>query len=244
MISKTLLTLVMLAFLVFPEVAPARDNESYAQTYLILIKGSAAGNERTSETTAKDEIVSTSEHEMLITDGLETKRMTFSTKMVLSKANSALLSYSCKYSGASGDSYDVVVRDNQITRTLKRGDRTNEATTALQANTVLVDFNVYHHYDYLARRYDSKKGGRQLFSNYVPVIGTDIQLALTFLGNDSLDFGKGTVPVRSFKVEFVGIWAGTLSVDKDGRLVRLLVPAQDLEVIRQDLAGNAAGNKQ
>jgi hypothetical protein len=235
MSSKTLLRLLLASLISFATVS-ARDDDNYAQTYIILIKGSVAGNERVNETTAeKGEIVSTSEDEMIITDGLETKQMTFSTRMVLSKTNSALISYSYKYSGDSGDSYDVVVRDNQINRTLRRGDRTSEAATALQPNTVLVDFNVYYHYDYLARRYDSKKGGRQLFSNYVPVIGNDIPLALTFLGNDNLVFDKVAVPVRNFKVEFVGIWTGSLSVDKDGRLVRLVVPAQDLEVIRKDL---------
>jgi hypothetical protein len=229
---------LLFASLIASAIVSARNNQDYAQTYVILIKGSVAGNEKVTETKAeKGEIISTSEHEILITDGLETKRMTFSTRMVLSKANSALVSYSYKYSGGSGDSYDVVVRDNQISRTLRRGDLTNETSAPLQPDTVLVDFNVYHHYDYLARRYDSRKGGRQLFSNYVPVIGKDIPLALTFLGNSDLDLGNGVVPVRNFKVEFVGIWAGNLSVDKDGRLVRLLIPSQDLEVIRQDLVG-------
>jgi hypothetical protein len=236
MSSKILLPLLVASLIAFAAVS-ARDND-YAQTYVIFIKGSVAGSEKVTETTAeKGEIVSASEHEMLITDGLETKRMTFSTRMVLSKATSAPVSYSYKYTGGSGDSYDVVVRNNQINRTLRRGDNISEATAALQPDTVLVDFNVYHHYDYLVRKYDSKKGGRQLFSGYIPVIGNDIPLALTFLGNGDLDPGKSTVPVRNFKVEFVGIWAGTLSVDRDGRLVRLLIPAQDLEVIRQDLVG-------
>jgi hypothetical protein len=238
MSSKTLL-LLLTALLVSSTTAPAREGQGYAQTYIILIKGNVSGTEKVNETGGdKGEIISTSEHEMLITDGLETKQMAFSTKMVLSKAN-LLVSYSYKYSGPSGDSYDVVIQNNQITRTLRRGDRTNEATTALQPDTVLVDFNVYHHYDFLARRYDVKKGGRQVFSNYVPVIGNEIPLALTYVGNDSLDFGKGPVPVRNFKVEFVGIWAGTMCIDKDGRLVRLAVPAQDLEVIRQDLVGSS-----
>lgn len=212
--------------------------EPYTQTYLILIKGSVAGNEKVTETTEKGEITSISEHEIIITDGLEAKRMAFSTRMVLSKASSRPVSYSYKYSGPSGDSYDVAIKDNQIKRILKRGDRTSEITAALQPDTVVVDFNVYYQYDYLVRKYDSKKGGRQLFSNFLPVIGSDIPVALTFVGNGDLDLGKGVVAVNNFKVEFVGIWTGNLSVDKDGRLVRLFIPAQDLEVLRQDLVGS------
>ena len=41
--------------------------------------------------------------------------------------------------------------------------------------------------------------------------------------------------VTSYSVEFVGIAGGTLSVDKNERLVRLVIPAQDLEVVRKDL---------
>jgi hypothetical protein len=238
MSSKSFLSFLV-ACIIASATVPAHGVEPYTQTYIILIKGSVAGNERVTETPAeKGEILSTSEHEMLITDGLETKRMAFSTRMILSKASSRPVSYSYKYSGAAGDSYDVVIKDNQIRRTLRRGDRTNEVTAALQPDTVLVDFNVYHQYDYLVRKYDSRKGGRQLFSNFIPVIGNDIPVALTFLGDGDLDVGKGAVPVKKFKVEFVGLWAGSLSVDKDGRLVRLLIPAQDLEVIREDLVGS------
>ncbi len=41
--------------------------------------------------------------------------------------------------------------------------------------------------------------------------------------------------MSNYKIEFVGISGGSLSVDKNGRLVRLVIPNQDLEVLRKDL---------
>ena len=215
----------------------ARDDApGYSQTYSILIKGAVAGTETVTEKTGDaGNTISTSEHEILLTDGLETKRMAFSTKMVLSKATKAPISYTYRYTAGNSDSYDVVIQNAQITRTLNRGGSTSQVTVPFEPNMVILDFNVYHQYDYLIRKYDVKKGGRQIFADFVPVIGTDIPVALTFLGNENLEPKKGTLPVRNFGVEFVGIWSGLLSVDKDGRLVRLSIPAQDLQVVRADL---------
>jgi hypothetical protein len=224
--------------------ADARDSvPAYVQSYAILINGAVAGNESVTETVGDGgDIISTSEHDMLITDGLETKRMTFSTKMVLSKATEVPVSYTFKYtSGNSGDFYDVAVKNGRITRTLSRSGRTSEVNAPFGPDMVILDFSVYHQYDYLIRRYDMKKGGRQLFADFIPVIGNDVPLAMTFLGDENLAFQGGVLPVRNFSVEIVGILSATASMDKNGRLVRLLIPVQDLEVVRKDLlvSGNA-----
>jgi hypothetical protein len=210
---------------------------TYSQSYVIVIKGGFAGSESVTEKTVENgDLVATSEHDLLITDGLETKRMAFSTRMVLSKGDRTPVSYLFKYTaGNSGDFYEVVVKDNQATRTLSRGGRASEVTVPFKSDTVILDFSVYHQYDNLVRKYDSRLGGRQLFSDFVPLIGDSIPVALTFQGNADLKIEKGVLPVQNFLVEFVGIWTGVVTVDKDGRLVRLLIPAQDLEVVRKDL---------
>ncbi len=226
----------------FLNLAGARDNQSgYTQSYAILIKGAMAGSETVTEKTSDTgDLISTSDHEMLVADGLETKRMAFTTKMVLSKTTRTPISYTYRYTeGNTGDSYEVIVKDGQVTRTLNRGvGRTSEVTVPFRPDMVILDFSVYHQYDYVISKYDVKKGGRQIFANFVPVIGNDIPLALTFVGDESLTLKKGTMPIRNFKVEFVGILSGTVSVDKNGRLVRLVIPTQDLEVLRKDLLDN------
>ena len=60
-------------------------------------------------------------------------------------------------------------------------------------------------------------------------------MAITQIEDTNLEHAKGTLPVRNFKIEFVGMWSGTVSTDKSGRLVRLVLRDQDLEVVRKDL---------
>jgi hypothetical protein len=221
--------------------AAAADSGTYTQSYSILIKGMLAGNETVTEKTGKNDIASTSEHDMIITDGLETKRMTFSTKLVLSRDTLIPISYSYQYvTGSAGDSYNVSVKDGRISRTLSRGGHVSEATALWNPDMVMVDFSVYHQYDYLIRKYDDKKKGRQAFINFVPLIANGIPMAVTFLDESKIEHGKTTFKVRNYRLEFIGIWTGTLSVDAQNRLVRLTIPNQDLEVVRKDLFDESA----
>lgn len=206
----------------------------YTQSYVLMIKGAPAGRETVVETIRADgDIVSTSEHEIFLTDGIETNMTAFSTKMVFRNVEQFPISYS--YKQKTGDFYEVAVEGKQITRTLNRGGNISVATAQVTPDLVLLDFNVYHQYEYLVKRYDNKKGGRQIFADFIPLIANDIPIALTYLGRSDLKFKKFNLKVRNFQIEFVDIWTGTLSVDENGRLVRLSMPAQDLEVIRKDL---------
>jgi hypothetical protein len=221
-----------------PRPATASDAApTYSQSYAIFLKGVPAGAEKITETTEKDgSLLAVSEHEILISDGLETKRMAFITTMRLAKGNLAPLYYSYKYtSGDVRDYYEVNVKNGQISRLLNRSGRITEVTAPLQPGLVILDFSVYHQYDYLIRKYDLRKQGRQSFHNFIPLIGSEIPLALTYLGESKLDWPGGVMVVRNFKIEFVGIWNATFSADGHGRLVRLLSPVQDLEVVRKDL---------
>jgi hypothetical protein len=213
----------------------AKDNSEYSRTYSILINGSVVGNERVVEKLNEaGQMVATSDHDIMITDGLVNKRMVFSTKMVFSKNSYDPISYNYEYKeGNTGDSYEVLVKNDQIIRSLRRGGRSSEITAHFTPGMVILDYNVYHQYDYLIRKYNKKKGGKQSFADFLPIIGLDIPISLTFLGDSSLKFNNKVLPVKNFRIEFVGI--GTLSVDKDDRLVRLQIPSQDIEVIREDL---------
>jgi hypothetical protein len=233
------ITGLWLNLFIFAAAASAQSAPSgYSQSYVLFMKGAPAGIERVTERTSDSgDLVSESDHEINMTDGLETKSMAFSTKLVLAKGAWTPKFYSYRYkTGDNPDGYEVTVQNGRIRRVLTRGGSTNEVEVAAPLNLVIVDFNVYHHYDYLIRRYDFKLGGRQVFADFVPLIGTDIAVALTFLGDADLTHSRGTVPTRNFKIDFVGVWGGSLFVDKEGRLVRLQIPAQDLEVVRADLA--------
>lgn len=215
----------------------------YSQTYAIFTRGIHAGIETVSERKDKDgNRVTASQHEIFVTDGLETRRMAFETTMVFIKDTVVPMTYSYKYtSGSSKDYYNVTIKEGRITRILSRGGNITESSAVWQPGMVILDFNVYHHYDVVYRLYDFKKRGRQVFGNYMPVIGNQVQLAVTWLDDSKLEYSKGSIPVRNFRVEFVGVRTGNFSTDMDGRLVRVIMREQDLEVVRQDLVPEKTG---
>ncbi len=241
MVSCSIFWILVLSAPNLPPYAP-KEAPPYAQSYSILIKGTLAGTEKVTEKTEPDgNILAVSEHDILITDGLETKRMAFTTTMRLAKKNLEPIYYSYKYtSGEARDFYEVNVKDGRMTRLLSRGGRTNEINVAYQPGQVILDFSVYHQYDYLVRQYDFKKKGSQTFPNFIPLIGTEMKLTLTYLGDGTYDRPAASIPVRNFKVEYVGLWGATFSMDNDGRLVHLVAPAQELEVVRTDLVPQPA----
>ena len=208
----------------------------YEQTYSIYIRGVLAGAESVSERRDKDgDRVCSSQHVMLVTDSLETKRMAFETTMVFVKSTAVPLSYSHKYLSGSKDFCNVTVKNGKISRVLSRGGNLSETTATLQPAAVILDVDVYYQYDIFARVYDFKKRGRQTFNDFLPVIGSFVPVAVTWLEDSKLDYGKGTIAVRNFKIDFFESKTGYFSTDMSGRLVRLIIHDQDLEVVRKDL---------
>jgi len=227
-------------FFVFSVTALAAE-DTYTQSFVILIDDKPAGTETVSEEKdGSNNVVYTSEHDLLVDDGLSINRVVFSTKMVLSKGAKDIRTYACRYQtsldGGTGDSYDVSIKNGVITRILTRSGQSIDAAAPFTNNMVIVDFNVYHHYEYLLRRYDRKKKGTQIFENFIPVIGSGIPMKVTWIGDEKLRFyEKNTVETSKFLVDFVGIHTVTVLVDKSGRLVLLENPTQNLKVIRKDL---------
>ncbi len=236
MMKKILLLITVFSGLTGAAFA-GEEKIEYSQTYIIFLDGSRAGKETVTERiNSSGELVAESENELYVTDGLETKRMAYTTRMVLNKKSYKPKSYLYQYlTGNTGDSYEVIVEGDEITRTLNRRGETSVATAQFLPDTVILDYTVYHQYDYLAKKYDDKKKGRQLFSNFLPVIGNDIPIAFTYIGDSKLTNIRGNLPVKNYTIEFVGLRQGTVTMDKNGRLVRLVMPDQDLEVVREDV---------
>jgi hypothetical protein len=208
---------------------------SYKQTYEVLLRGQPAGTEVVTERTDRNgNLVSNSEHDLLVSDGLETKRVAFTTELVLAKGSRAPIRYELRYtSGEAHDSCVVTVAGNQLVRTLVRGSRKSETVAPMRPSLVMVESNVYHLYEQLPEKYDMKKGGRQTLQAYLPPVGAAIPAALTLLGEGDVPTPAGVIHVRNFKFEFVGLTNALLSVDMSGRLVRFANPEQELEVIRK-----------
>jgi hypothetical protein len=213
------------------------ETPTYTQEYSIILNGAISGTETVTEQVSREgNILASSTNEIFVTDGVDTKRMAFTTSMALQKKTWAPISYACRYSsGETRDSYEVRVRGVQVVRSLTRSGRTSETSIQVQPGFVIVDFNVYHQYDYLFRRYDLQKGGRQTFMNFLPLIASEIPLALTRLEDSTFGTGEKVLQIQNYRVEFGTSWVGIASSDTSGRLVRLLLQDKGLEVIRKDL---------
>jgi hypothetical protein len=232
-----LLLITLLSLVGATDFLTAADSPaSYSQTYAIFIKGAFSGTETVTEgVDSNGNVTVNSTHEIFVTDGLETKRMAFVTTMILSKQDSSPLRYSYKYTSGSRDSYDVNIKDGVATCVVMRSEHKTETIKAFQSGEIILDFNVYNQYKFLARKYDFKKAGQQSFVDYIPLIGDNISVVLEFLGNGALETKIGSIPVRNFRVGFPGIGNGSFSIDESGQLVRLLMPSQDLEVVKREL---------
>ena len=232
------LVMLLVALLPLPVAAAEGD---YEQSYVILINGEPAGSEIVRETAGADgTLTSVSEHEIVLTDGIEANRVAYTARTVFSAAREPV-SYHFQYtSGASGDSFEVSVADGQVTRVLTRSGQTSEVSVPIPPDMVIFDFNVYHLADAVAARYDTKKGGRQTFANFIPVVGADLPLEVTATGTGRLKTPAGDLDVRNFRFDMSGIWTGNITVDGVNRLVRLDIPARNLEVVRADLMPGAA----
>jgi hypothetical protein len=232
-----ILFMLILALNGFYGLGIAEDGQAdYSQTYIIFIDGARAGKENVTER-KNDEgnRIVESENEIYLTDGLDTNRLAYTTRMVLDGKSLKPKSYEYKSTtGNTGDSYEVLIEGDSITRTLHRAGETSVATDSFQSDTVILDFNVYYQYDYVLQKYDSKTGGRQLFSDFIPVIGSHIPLILTFIGSSNLPNKNGTLPVNKYQVK-VGTRSGTVTSDSNNRLIRLEMPDQNLEVVRDDI---------
>ncbi|MEJ2109106.1 MAG: hypothetical protein P8Z37_04170 [Acidobacteriota bacterium] len=232
------ITSMFMAFILFGGwIFGAVTSDDYGQTYVIFMNGARAGKEIVTESVAENgDRLAQTENEIYITDGLETNRMAFTTRLILDGKTMKPKSYKHRYvSGNSGDHYEVEAEGSTITRTLTRAGETSVATVELLPDFVILDLYVYHQYDYLIPKYDEKKGGRQIFSDFLPVIGDYIQVALTRLGDLNLQSSEGEIKAQEYQVEFVGLRNGTLMTDDNGRLLQLVMPDQDLEVVREDL---------
>lgn len=102
----------------------------------------------------------------------------------------------------------------------------------LAADTVILDDNVFCHWAMLLSRFDMKAKGTQSFNIFVPQQGKNGYgaIAVTLLGKDSFDMGRGRAKGHHFRVQspnlVVELWAD------EGRVLKIQVAANKAEVLR------------
>jgi hypothetical protein len=207
------------------------DSRDYSQSYIILLNKKKVGKEIIKQKTdIKGKLVCLSEQEMHTPGSKERKRRIIRTKMVFQEGKLFPVSYS--YESSAGTSYDVIVKDGQIIKTLKKEGESQESTTPLEPGMLMLDLTVFHTIDYWIRKYEADKGGRQVLQTYLLPAATVERLSIV---PDNTFIPEHESKVKNYEIKIGKELTMLLWVDKENRLYRMFIRDLNIEVIRSDL---------
>jgi dienelactone hydrolase len=115
-----------------------------------------------------------------------------------------------------------------------------EMNAQTDAEALILENGIGHHYYFLVRRYDKQKGGVQQFKMFVPSIMQTVPLSLEMKG------ALNPLPGKPAKLEhYRAVLAGSVNADivtdSNGKLVLVSFPAQKIEVVREEYAASVEG---
>lgn len=127
---------------------------------------------------------------------------------------------------------EVDFRSSPARSVLKKSDGKQDVREfQLRPDVVILDNNIFHHYELLVRRYLRTPGGIQAFSGFIPQEALPGGLTVADAGTAETNI-SGKKNLRHLVVTTdtlrVDLW-----VDDLGRLERLLSPSAELEVVRK-----------
>ncbi|MBI1747205.1 MAG: hypothetical protein HYR55_11530 [Acidobacteria bacterium] len=175
-----------------------------------------------------------SETEMVMLDGDVQNRLAFSSRLVMDRQTYAPTYYEYQFKGGRNDGYEVTIDGKQITRKLVTGGTVTNKTTTAEQEILILDYNVYHHYQLLLDRYNPKIKGKQVFSDYLPVVGDEFEVGVTLNGEVPLVINQKTIPTVNYTIDFPMSYGADLWATKDGRVVKIRLKQNAIEAIRAE----------
>jgi hypothetical protein len=152
------------------------------------------------------------------------------TSRLTLQADGTPASYNWSTDGAKKASADITFQGNVATIVL-RVDGAKPFTqqfTFSSPQIVVLDNNAYNQYAILARLYDRQKMGTQTFSVLVPQEMTPGSLTVDSLG----EITAGSAKFEELRVKTADLEVD-LYLDSNHRLMRLVAPASNAEVVRE-----------
>jgi len=118
--------------------------------------------------------------------------------------------------------------------TLDTGEQTQAAI--LPPEITIVDENIFSHWTVLLSRYNMKAKGSQVFTVFVPQMGTNGvgPVNVQYLGKERIKVGYKKSKAMRFKVASSNLSLDIWQVwqDKTGRILKIISPKNDTEVVR------------
>lgn len=224
------------AMLLLTSTAPCAGPASEVGKFYLFLQGQSFGSETYRIT--KDEagkVTATSESEMLMLEGDLQNRLAFTSRLVMDGQTLNPTYYEYRFKGGRNDGYEVTFDGLQATRKLiLNGTVTSKPATLEHPGVLILDYNIYHHYQLLLDRYDQKKKGKQSFSNFVPLVGDEVEITVTQNGDVPLIINQKTIPTINYTIDFPMNYGADIWATKEGRIVKIRMKQNSIEALREE----------
>ncbi len=131
--------------------------------------------------------------------------------------------------------------DGKATNILKEGDETTEKVDDVSADTIVLSNVFFGSYAALGARLVEAEVGTEILAYIAPQ--AEIPIAVTAVADEQIETPQRAFAVRRFSLTFRnpnGEVTASLWIEPSGAFVRLSVPAQTLEIARDDVASAAS----
>lgn len=142
------------------------------------------------------------------------------------------------------DTFYVNDRESYIHVTFQNGKSTDNAlmggqtlsrTSKVSPQFRVLEEAVYSLYSLLYKKYKLNKAEKQSIQVYIPKIAVEVTAKVNYNGETMLQTPLGEVKLLRYFVDLGGFQGVTMDVNEKGQLMRLNIPRQDIELVR-DLA--------
>jgi len=195
-------------------------------TFMIYVAGKSIGTETFEIHVRPDQIDAQAEEHLQIDQNGKTISIQTTSNLVLDPQYDPV-SYNWNQKGAQSSQLAVDFRTKPAHVRYKQvNGQEDRRDFKLDKDVVVLDDNVIHHYELALARYDSAKGGVQVFRGFTPQEALPGVLTINYMGQDQISLDGMNVPLRHYaltaELAQINLWA-----DDQGRLQ--LLAATDLQ---------------
>jgi len=224
MVLKTLLILVMGVWLGGEQGQPLQRGE-----FRVLVDGKPAGTEQFTVAGKGSGFVVTSTGETV--EGGRTVKLVTSTEIEKTR----MVRYSVDLTeGAETRRYSMEFADGKVRVVIEAGGMKTERLRQTSQRPVVLDKNVWHHYQFLLGNYDPLRKGRQRFRVFIPQsafreYNADVELKSV----STAEIGGVKRKVLKFSIIIADGFEVIVRTDERAIPFSIEIPSQDLKAIAQ-----------
>ncbi len=207
----------------------AGGREPRTGSYNIVLNKKSVGVERFEQTFAEQRLVVKSSTE--ITSGTAPQKITAMTEL----SGGRLIRYEVETgAGERLQKYSMQFEAGVARVVIEAYGRRSERTVTVGEEVMLLDKNVWHHYELLINKFDMNNRGPQRFTVLTPQAGLRQYVAEVELKEKTIyNTGSAKIRANSFIVTLGEGYEAIVIVDESNRVLSIEVPALDTKAVLQ-----------